>query len=1097
MDNTVATDGMYSLNINNSSFLSNSTSHALLIDIGRSSATINNSTFASNSIGSSTGSAAVIDINALSSTLTLTHVTVVNNSGGAGRTDAAAIRSFAAFMNIRNSIIYGNNHGGGDCTGNVARVSNSIIGNGSSPTCRRNALTDDPKLGSLVTPTDGKPPYFPLTSSSPAIGKGRSPHCTAKDQIGNSRPTDFCDLGAIENLLTTPATTVPPTPVPPTTVPPTPAPTDTPDGDPVLFELGSFQVTYSMIYGSGDPIADYHPGFTEEGLSNLINEMGVLVGAGWSAARNLSQYVVSQVVCGAATAFSLLAVDLGGIDVITNLLFDLNFWRILGAAKGFVFGGKSGAVAGSVVPIAGTAAGGLSVGAIAAYLGPELATRVGVFLVAQAAKLAKTAILKTASGFIKLALDEGSALGKKLKQAVEGAEIGATLLIEIAADALFESVVGYVEEAAIDYRTWGRGSKIFNPHRFATSVKNSFPGNFKEAALSIGVAARALAITVGEIGITHFLENMVVDIVENIKNGLDCDSLEPVRQAKAAASQFITALGDGAEIIITELGDDIRYWIWVIKDKINTMTRLINQLRNMESFNIQEIHKSICGVSEFREMFPVSTFCSPVVSSLIADAICVFGEDMTDVTDDAGNTLGALDCDDLKNQYPEPVEDFLLTTKHAMKWVCKRGGIAVPGSCLVAIGIQLFASPGQGWKEYIVRGNSFQLNTNHLPRWASGFRLRIRALNGVLASEPVLYPADPNDPTLFAAQPAIIIHENVPEAPSGEDGGGEGEFIGGARPETTPFSTCENLPANFAVFDYNLSTQCNVVTGGGIGHSDLAGRFSAALDVWGWLDAGVEVCIQGSGRLMFIDTGVLPRTVGELMAYSDGGMTCASINRPGQVVLMPGPPAPPRPTPKPPTTPLYDCMVRLNDILKFREEPGGAVKTSDGGQEFWLPYNVVLTAFERTDGWFYVDYHGERGWISADYVEPAQGNCDDGRAPAPTLAAPVRWSTPTPTALPVIVGQPLTNCSVKLLYALNFRTAPYAGAEVLFVLPYNVTLTGVERYKNWIKVDWYGEKGWVAVDYVELSEGCEPTPEPPQVQVQATPKPGITPVGWR
>ena len=62
-----------------------------------------------------------------------------------------------------------------------------------------------------------------------------------------------------------------------------------------------------------------------------------------------------------------------------------------------------------------------------------------------------------------------------------------------------------------------------------------------------------------------------------------------------------------------------------------------------------------------------------------------------------------------------------------------------------------------------------------------------------------------------------------------------------------------------------------------------------------------------------------------------------------------------------------DCMVTTTHALNFRATPNGTVLRV-------LPYNVTLTAFKRTEGWFYVDYHSERGWISADYVTPV-GSC--------------------------------------------------------------------------------------------------------------------------
>ena len=67
------------------------------------------------------------------------------------------------------------------------------------------------------------------------------------------------------------------------------------------------------------------------------------------------------------------------------------------------------------------------------------------------------------------------------------------------------------------------------------------------------------------------------------------------------------------------------------------------------------------------------------------------------------------------------------------------------------------------------------------------------------------------------------------------------------------------------------------------------------------------------------------------------------------------------------TNALTDCMVTTNYILNFRDAPAGNIK-------YLLPYDVTLTAFERAADWFYVDYHGDRGWIHADYAR-SRGNC--------------------------------------------------------------------------------------------------------------------------
>ena len=789
----------------------------------------------------------------------------------------------------------------------------------------------------------------------------------------------------------------------------TPVPTDTPGGR-VLFKLGSFEVTYSMIFGSGDPVGDYHPGFTEEGLSDLIDEMGILVGSGWRAASELGKYITAQYMCFSFSTIGEVLVDQGGIDLATNLLFDLNFWRVLGGIKGFLAGGKSGAVAGSTIPGIGTAAGGASVGAASAYIGPELAARMFTLAFSQALKTQKTHIVKSATSFLNSVLEEDDAKKKALELAFDVAGVGASIVVDIVADALFETLVKYLERAAISFKS---GTNWWTPNRILHYASQEFPKQLLKAATDVNVYVKAAGLNIAEFGVTKWLESIVEDSVEWLTSTfIDCDSLEPVQKIRQNVNQFLTALGDGAEIIIEELGDDLRYWIWVIKDKINTLNKLIDQLRQMDSFNIQDIHGSICAVPEFKTMFPISVFCNPVVERLMVDAICLFGADMSDVTDDEGNTLRTLDCDELKNQYPEPVENFLVTSKYLTKWTCSKVGAVVPSSCAVAVGIQIFASPGQGWKEYIVRGNSLQLNSKHLPPSASGFQIRIRALNGSIASDPVLYPADPNDPTQFAAAPAIIVHENVPAPPAEDsddrdDSGAAATSIPQAEP---PASTCENLPPHLRVQHYHHSTQCNVLSRASVGHPDLVGNFIAGVDIWGYVGAVVEVCIQGSGPLRFVDTSEMPRSVRPLPAFSDGGLTCAWVERVGQVILVPGPPSPPKlkpATPGPATQALSNCMVTLEYVLNFRQGPGGPIRKTADGRDFWLPALVSLTALERTADWFYVDYHGERGWISADFVIE-RGDCQANAATLPTALPawepsplPANPTAPAPDVTPV------------------------------------------------------------------------------------------------
>ena len=159
-----------------------------------------------------------------------------------------------------------------------------------------------------------------------------------------------------------------------------------------------------------------------------------------------------------------------------------------------------------------------------------------------------------------------------------------------------------------------------------------------------------------------------------------------------------------------------------------------------------------------------------------------------------------------------------------------------------------------------------------------------------------------------------------------------------------------------------------------IGHPQFAsGGFMDAIDIWGYAEQGYEVCFPEIGRLVIMDARAMPRVLRDLVYFHRDGMTCAQLNYQGTVILLPesetAPARPPaQPAPQPPASALLsNCMVTLTHILNFRETPGGTVIEH-------LPYGVKLTALERTEGWFKVDYHGKRGWISADYVLPA-GDC--------------------------------------------------------------------------------------------------------------------------
>ena len=76
--------------------------------------------------------------------------------------------------------------------------------------------------------------------------------------------------------------------------------------------------------------------------------------------------------------------------------------------------------------------------------------------------------------------------------------------------------------------------------------------------------------------------------------------------------------------------------------------------------------------------------------------------------------------------------------------------------------------------------------------------------------------------------------------------------------------------------------------GAGIGvQSIIDAGYLAALDVYGYVEQGVEVCFPQIGRVIFLDARTMPRAIMPLDANYRDNMTCVSISSPGSLVLLP------------------------------------------------------------------------------------------------------------------------------------------------------------------------------------------------------------------
>ena len=110
---------------------------------------------------------------------------------------------------------------------------------------------------------------------------------------------------------------------------------------------------------------------------------------------------------------------------------------------------------------------------------------------------------------------------------------------------------------------------------------------------------------------------------------------------------------------------------------------------------------------------------------------------------------------------------------------------------------------------------------------------------------------------------------------------------------TTQPSTCRSMPdSGIVISGFHNSTQCQRLDGGGIGiPSIIEAGFIDAVDVWGYVLPGTQVCFrQSGGSFIFLDAETSPRTIIELsLSYhiedSVSKMICTQIDRPGSVIL--------------------------------------------------------------------------------------------------------------------------------------------------------------------------------------------------------------------
>ena len=125
-----------------------------------------------------------------------------------------------------------------------------------------------------------------------------------------------------------------------------------------------------------------------------------------------------------------------------------------------------------------------------------------------------------------------------------------------------------------------------------------------------------------------------------------------------------------------------------------------------------------------------------------------------------------------------------------------------------------------------------------------------------------------------------------------------------------PSDSCYELPNHVAVFGNVYGTECRMLGEASIMRWELLDRgVIEAVDVWSYVNGGMEVCFRETGWLVFLDAAYAPRMPVEMETFERDGMTCGAINGAGTVVLLASGPSPDpsaEPLPDPIAEPLPD-----------------------------------------------------------------------------------------------------------------------------------------------------------------------------------------------
>ena len=297
-----------------------------------------------------------------------------------------------------------------------------------------------------------------------------------------------------------------------------------------------------------------------------------------------------------------------------------------------------------------------------------------------------------------------------------------------------------------------------------------------------------------------------------------------------------------------------------------------------------------------------------------------------------------------------------------------------------------------------------------------------------------------------------------------------------------PHFNCADIPHRMILNAIGTGTNCQTVVPGGIGHHSLIGAdVLDAIDIWGSAST-VQFCFRQQGRLVFIDTTVLARVVSNLAAEYIDGMTCGSVDGIGMVVLL-GAGETPADTQVQSAAPAIAeavsdeiCQLTTTGYLSLRAGPSVLYERLDA-----MPIGTRLRAVARNGAWFLVEYDGQSGWSSGQYLSKSAG-CDAiGESDQLFLslqdepisaAGEAPQETPAQPAAAAPGADEIFDCSLTAGDIINLRAEPGTEHTIVAEIPFLTQLIAEERWGDWFKVEYEGSMGWVNIDYVFRRGAC-------------------------